>query len=325
MKLIFVLHIITIIDNDLTSHSMLLQNFDMNLLVVLNALLEERNVTATGKRLGRTQSAISNSLKKLRQALHDPLLVRGPYGLVLTPKAVSLQPQVREMLAIAQEFLAKPGPFDPATATGSFRISGPDRLTMPVMLPLLKSLRRTAPGVSLELVNTGRETALLRLDEDRIDVSVGWYEAPPPRFNASLLFTDYLRCVAHSAHPIMKTNGPLTFESVLSYPHLVISAADEPREAFDAILSRRRLNREVGVRLPNFAAAAGLLQESELVGVFARRIADSLAREPGLSARSLPTDIATFDHYLVWHRRHDEDPRHEWLRDQVHAAFADDA
>lgn len=301
---------------------MSLQNFDMNLLVVLNVLLEERNVTLTGKRLGRTQSAISNSLKKLRFALDDPLLVRGPSGLVLTPKAVALKPQLQAMLSMAESCLSESGPFDPATATGSFRISGPDRLTMPAMLPLLRSLRRAAPGISVELVNTGRETAFMRLDEDKIDISVGWYEAAPPRFNASFLFTDYLTCIAHSTHPIMRTKEPLTLESALSFPHLVISAADEPREAFDAILARRGLRRDIGVRLPNFAAAGTLLEDGQLVGFFARRIADLLAQESNLTVRSLPTDIEAFDHYMVWHRRHDQDPRHNWLRQQVLTAFA---
>ena len=240
----------------------------------------------------------------------------------MTPKAVSLQSQVQAILSIAKSCLSESGPFDPATASGSFRISGPDRLTMPVMLPLLESLRRAASGISVELVNTGRETALARLDEDRIDISLGWYEAPPPRFNASFLFTDSLTCIARSAHPIMKVKEPLTFESVLSYPHLSISAADEPREVFDAILARRGLHRDVGVRIPNFSAAAALLKDSELVGIFARRIADSLARGSGLTVRGLPTDIAAFDHYLVWHKRNDEDPRHLWLREQIVATVA---
>ena len=118
--------------------------FDLNLLRVLDVLLEERNVTRTGERLGRTQSAVSNSLSRLRAAFGDPLLVRGPGGLVPTPKARALEPQVREALRAAGDCFDSPSTFDPESATGLFRIGAPDRLGLPVAVPLMKELRRTA-------------------------------------------------------------------------------------------------------------------------------------------------------------------------------------
>lgn len=201
---------------------MLPLNFDMNLLVVLGVLMEERSVTRTGVRLGRTQSAISNSLKKLRDALDDPLLVKGPNGMVLTPKAVELQDQVQTILNMTQDCLLPQRPFEPSTASGRFRISAPDRLSLPVMLPFLKFLRRAA--------------------------------------------------------------------------------------------------RQVAISVSNFSTVASLLRDSDMIGIYAQRVADVLAEDTGLISLRLPSDIEKFDHYLVWHNRYDADPRHQWLRDQIMAA-----
>lgn len=297
-------------------------NFDMNLLVVLGTLLDERSVTRTGDRLGRTQSAISNSLKKLRVAFNDPLLVRGQNGLVLTPRAVVLQRQVEEILALTEDSLSNPMQFDPATATDHFRLSAPDRLILPVMLPLLNTIRAEAPGTTIEIINTGRDEALIRLDDDRSDISIGWFEGRPPRCNASFLFTDYMTCVSRTDHPIMKQKEPLSLESVLSYPNLVISSVNDPREAFDTMLVRRGLRRNIAISLSNYDAVSPILKESDLVGVFAQRIAGFLARENGLTARRLPPEIAAFDHYMVWHKRYEEDPRHRWLQEKI-ATIAD--
>jgi LysR family transcriptional activator of mexEF-oprN operon len=295
-------------------------NFDMNLLVVLGVLMEERSVTRTGERLGRTQSAISNSLKRLRDALDDPLMVRGADGMVLTPKAIALQDQVRAILGMTQECLSQSQSFDPSTATGAIRMSAPDRLTLPVMLPLLKTLRAAAPGISVDLIHADREHALNGLDEDQLDVAVGWAENPPSRFNTSFLFSDFLTYVCRKDHPITGRKKPIDLEDILSFPHLSVSAAGNRKAAFDDILARRGRERQVAISVSNFSTVTSLLRESDLIGVYAGRVAGVLVEGTGLSAFRLPADIAKFDHYLIWHNRYDNDPRHQWLRDQIMAA-----
>lgn len=296
---------------------MLPLNFDMNLLVVLDVLIEERSVTRTGVRLGRTQSAISNSLRKLREALDDSLLVRGQGGMVLTPKAIALQSQVQAILGMTQKCLAPQQAFDPATAAGHIRMSAPDRLTLPVMLPLLKTLRRTAPGISIDLIHADREHALNGLDEDKLDVSIGWIDTPAARFNSSFLFSDFLTYVCRKDHPLARQKSHVTVEQILSFPQLTVSGASNRKAAFDDILTRRGLQRQVAISVSNFSTVASLLREGDLIGVYAGRVAAVLAASPDICAFQLPADIAKFDHYLVWHSRHDNDPRHQWLRDQV--------
>lgn len=296
------------------------RHFDMNLLIVLGVLMEERSVTRTGIRLGRTQSAISNSLRKLRDTLNDPLLVRGADGMVLTPRAIALQGQVQSILGMTQECLSQSTAFDPSTTTGRIRLSAPDRLTMPVMLPLIQTLRKAAPGLALELVHADRQHALDNLDEDQVDIAIGWIDRVPPRFRTAFLFADFLTYVCRKEHPITRGSKPADLEEILSYPQLAVTGASNRRTAFDDILAQRGIQRRVAVSVSNFSTVTPLLQDSDLIGVYAGRVAEVLAKGTGLSAFRLPTDFAAFDHYLIWHGRHDGDPRHQWLRDQITAS-----
>ncbi len=157
----------------------MLMNFDLNLLVVLHVLLEERSVTRTGERLGRTQSAISNALKRLRDHLDDPLLVRTPEGLSPTPRAVELQPMVARIVHDAGACIARPGDFDAATARAQFAIGAPDRFNLPVFLPLLEHLGRVAPGIVLNLRTTDRDYAIRLIEADEIDLAIGWFDGKP--------------------------------------------------------------------------------------------------------------------------------------------------
>src|ERR1700694_5957341 len=126
-----------------------LRNIDFNLLKVLDALVTERNVTRAGKRLGRTQPAVSNALQRLRQLLGDDLLVRGPGGFVLTPRAEAAREPLREAIALIENCLTEEPRFDPAKASGVFRISTPDRLSIAILPPLLKRLQRLTPNMAL--------------------------------------------------------------------------------------------------------------------------------------------------------------------------------
>jgi len=316
-KLMNMLVCIILNDDGVMRHT----DFDLNLLTVLNVLFEERSVTRTGQRLGRTQSAISNSLRKLRDTLGDPLLVRGAEGMVLTPKATALQVQVRELADMAEACLAGDGPFDPALADGDFRIGAPDRLSLPVMLPLLQTLRHRAPGVDIDLITTDRDQALALLDDDQIHLAVGWFERAPERFAAELMFEERLTVLCRQDHPILSVDN-VDLETVLSFEHLVVSSSGDRKAGFDDLLARRGKRRDVAVSVSNFSVVTDLLNGDDLIGIFTRRVADVLAQRFGLATLDTPSEIPALDHYMVWHNRFDTDRRHEWLRARVTEACA---
>lgn len=291
--------------------------FDMNLMVVLNTLFEERSVTRTGERLGRTQSAISNSLKKLRETLNDPLFIRTPEGLVPTARAAALEKTVRDIVSLAERCLADNAVFDPSTAKARFRVGAPDRLSLPVLLPFMRKLRAVAPGVSVNLRTTDREQAIGLLESDAIDLAIGWFDQPPSRLASKLLFQENLVCLCRNGHPIGSMIESASLADILSFPHLVVSSAGDGKAAFDSMLERIGERRETMISVTNFTMVPHILNDSDLIGIFTQRIADYIAGEFDLKTVPVPIEVEPLSHFLVWHRRFDNDPRHKWIREQL--------
>lgn len=290
---------------------------DMNLFVVFHALMEERSVTRAGERLGRTQSAISNSLRRLRDMFRDPLFVRTPGGLQPTPRAVELGVSVAEMVRLSRECLREESDFAPETANARFVIGAPDRLSLPVMLPFLEKLRHDAPGISIDLRTTDRGHAIRLIEEREIDVALGWFDHLPPTVSRHNASSEPLVCLCRRDHPILRRPAPPDLEAVLSFPHLVVSSGGDRKAAFDALLKREGLARNSAISLTSFTMAPNLLLRSDMIGVFTKRTADYFAENYGLATCPLPMEIEPISHDLVWHRRLDADPRHLWLRQRL--------
>jgi len=295
---------------------------DLNLLRVLSVLFEERNVTRAGERLGRTQSAVSNALARLRGLFGDPLLVRGPDGMLLTPRAEALVVPLREMMRQAEACVSPVDGFDPATARGALRIGAPDRLSLPLLLPLLQQLRDEAPELTLHLATCDGQEALDRLHRDLIDLAIGWFDRPPAQLRTRHAFDEEFVCLCRDGHPLAATGRPIGAEHLLEQAHLVVSAAGGHRAAFDALLARRGQARRVSLSVTNFSIVPQLLRGSDLVGVFTRRVAGALAREFALACVPLAMGIEPLEHLLVWHGRNDTEPRQQWLRERVLAVCA---
>lgn len=299
-------------------------NFDMNLLLVLHVLMEERSVTRTGQRLGRTQSAISNSLKRLRDLLGDPLLIRTADGLVPTPRAVELTPLVARVVADAQACTMPHEAFDPRTAMAQFTVGAPDRFSLPVFLPLLRALGQDAPGIVINLRTTDRDYAIRLIETGEIDLAIGWFDRTPPHIARHLAFEDRFVCLCRKGHPLLRDKANLTLERLLSYSHLVVSSTGDRRAAFDAILEERGQRRTIAATLMSFTIVPELLASSDLIGVFTHRTAEYFVERYTLETAPVPFEVAPIGNNLIWHRRLDSDRAHQWLRGQILAACSGD-
>ncbi|MBU2486116.1 MAG: LysR family transcriptional regulator [Alphaproteobacteria bacterium] len=298
----------------------MLKTFDMNLLLVFNTLMQERSVTRTGERLGRTQSAISNSLKRLRDALDDPLFVREGAGLLPTPRAEALAPEVEQIVRQVERCLRPDAEIDLATDTSHFVIGAPDRLSLPVFLPFMRTVHAIAPNMRLDLRTSDRDVSIRLLASGEIDLALGWFDDLPTSMLRSVAFSEDLVCLCRKGHPILRAEGAADFQSLLSYPHLVVRSGGGRHAAFDAILSRFGHARHVQTALTNFTLVPHLLRESDQVGVFTKRTADYFAENYDLAVMPIPLEIAPISHEIVWHRRFNHDPAHRWLRDYIQKA-----
>ncbi len=301
--------------------AMNLSNVDFNLLKVLDALITERNVTRAGERLGRSQPAVSNALHRLRVLLDDDLLVRGPNGFVLTPRADAIREPLRDAIALVEGCLSNGTRFNPGGATGVLRLSTPDRLTLALVPPLLTRMRELAPHMSLQVRTADRTQALDLIAQDSTDLALGWLDQKPPHLNAELLMEEALFCVFRRNHPILKRGTPFDIARVLSFPHLVVSATGQRTAIFDDLLARHGLSRRALVAVTNFTAVPDLLQRSDMIGVFTKLAADVFRKSFALVTKPVPIEIGKIATNMVWHVRNDRDPKHTWFRQQIKAVY----
>jgi DNA-binding transcriptional LysR family regulator len=298
-----------------------LGSIDFNLLKVLDALITERNVTRAGHRLGRSQPAVSNALQRLRALLGDELLVRGPNGFVLTPRAEKIQGPVRDAIALVEGCLAGERRFDPGRATGVFRLSMPDRLSLAIVPPLYARLRKLAPNMTLQVLTAERKLAVDLLDDDRTDLALGWLDEKPGHLSAEFLMEEDLYCVFRRSHPILKRGRRFDIAAVLAYPHLVVSATGQRTAIFDDLLLKKGLQRHALVVVTNFTAVPHLLMRSDMIGVFTQLASDVFEKSFRLSKRPVPATVGKIATNMVWQTRSDKDQKHAWLRQQIKEVY----
>lgn len=294
---------------------MTLQHFDLNLLRVLEALLDEQSVTRAAKRLSRSQPTVSNSLSRLRKILNDELLVATGKGMILTPRAEALRSSVREVLALTGRSLFHEVPFDPKAATGTVRVSMPDRLTLAVLPPLREAIQKSAPAIDIQIITAAQREAIALLDEGATDAALGFFDRIPQHCRSELLLSEPIYCVFRRNHPI--TRMRFTIDAVLSFPHLVVTARGRTSAMFDDLIARRGKRRHTHLTVSNFSAVPELLATSEMIGVFTQLAANAFSSSYKLSTRPVPIDVGPISTLLVWHVRNDRDQRHIWLRRQI--------
>ena len=293
-----------------------LRRIDLNLLVALDALLEERNVTRAAARLGMSQPATSRALGRLRVLFSDTLLVEGPGGYMLSARAEELRPKLRQTLAGVGEML-EARPFDPALATGSIRLLMTD-LHAAVLAPrLLSRLAAEAPDVDLDILPPG-PAIMEMLGNGDAHAVVGAIEDAPAGIRRRKLFEDRYVTLMRAGHPA--AGRKLTLENYLVLDHMVISITGTGPAPVDELLSTMGRSRRVRARVPNFFAALEIAACSNLV----MTLPESLARTTTGAARFVmlppPVDLGPIALNLLWHARHQDVPRHVWLRSLIVAA-----
>jgi DNA-binding transcriptional LysR family regulator len=292
---------------------------NLNLLAALDALLSEGSVTRAAARMGVTQSAMSHSLRQLREVLGDPLLVRGPTGMTPTPRAAALREPVRRGLIELSRAL-EGGSFDPGSAKRTFTLSCGDFFTVLLLPPLLEILGREAPGIDVAVRPTDGEREAALLEAGETDAAIVVAIAERSSLRRARLFTESFVCLVREGHP--EVGDALTLETFVRLPHALISPRGSGPAFVDEALAKKGLARRIALRVPFFLAAPPIIAGSDLVLTAPRRTAELFART--LPLRMLPPPLALpgFSVHLAWHERDGADPAHLWLRRTVARAAA---
>ncbi len=298
-----------------------LGQLDLNLLLVLDALLSTRNVTAAASKLRLSQSATSHALARLRSSFGDPLLVRGAGGLVPTARADALTVPLRDALAGLRVAVGGPRPFDPATARRRFALASADYVEL-VMLPqLARTIGDEAPGIDLWL-STYDHSLGEQLARGDFDAAIGVVrpENDRPGMRAHVLFEERFVCVVRKDHPVATRRW--TVERFASLQHALIAPTGRPGGAVDDALAERGLTRRVAMLLPHFLAAPFVIAQSDLVLTLPERVANTFANQLPLEVLEPPLPVPGFTMALLWHDRTHHDPAHAWLRERIVAVAA---
>jgi len=294
-----------------TMHQVNLHGIDLNLLTALRALLEARNVTRAAERAGLSQPAMSRALGRLRALLDDPLLVRGPEGLVPTPRAQALHEPLLRALAEIEGLIQAPR-FDPATATGRFTVMTTDYTAVTLMPAVLTRLRREAPGIDLSLRGMGVEAVELAA-ANAVDIIITALGAEAPSgFYTQRLYEDGYVCLLRAGHPAAAE--PLTLDRFVALDHALISTTGRGLGPVDSALERIGRRRRVALRIQHFLAAPWLIAASDLILTLPRRLGQWAAPQAGLALLEPPLDVGTTALAQAWHARRHHDPAHAWLR-----------
>ena len=302
---------------------MLLRNIDLNLLVVLDALLTEKHVTRTGLRLHLSQPAISHSLNKLRILLDDPLLIRQGNEVVLSALAQNLQAPLKDILGQIETLLGQSIDFVPADSQRTFRVAMSDYGAAIVLPKLLVQLRTQAPGTSLVVIQDSRLGMLEQIEQGKIDLAVGVFAALSADVSSDVLFEETFTCLLNRRS--LPDNGVLDLDSYLARPHLLVSMDGNTQGEVDNVLRAQGLQRRVVVNVPHWGTAPGMIADTDLILTVATRTLDTLSFGDTLVALPPPMTVAPFNYVQVWHQRFSEDPAHRWLRDLVRQVSAPSA
>ncbi len=290
-------------------------DLDLNLLVILEALLAEKSVTRAADRVGLTQSAASHALTRLRDHFDDPLLVRARGGMALTARAQELAVPVRDALATLDAALRGPGPFEPARARRRFAIAMTDYLGVVLLPPLYARLAREAPQVDLAITSVVRSVEdTLGAESIDLVVTMAPLADEHPDLYQQRLFEERYVCVMRRDHPAAART--LTVDAYCALDHVLI-APRGGRGIVDRELATRGLARRVAVQVPHWLVAPHLVACSDLVLTVAERLARTYAPLLPLRIVELPIELAAISCWQRWHARSHSDPGHAWLRGLV--------
>jgi DNA-binding transcriptional LysR family regulator len=294
-----------------------LAQLDLNLLVVLDELLRSRSTTVAARRLGRTQSAVSHALARLRATLGDPLLVRAGATLRPTTTAERMQAPLRDVLLRAEALLARPGTLEPTTIQRTFVLAGADYAEIVVMPRLMPVVRREAPGVDVVTRFLGDDVERA-VQAREVDLSFGARFRELSGVVQQVVAEEKMVVLLRRGHPASKQR--LTVQRYVALDHVLVTPRGLPGSRVDTALEPLGLSRRVVLRMPHFGAAAVVVAKTDLVVTLPAGIARELSRSLRLVSVPVPFALDGVSFSVGYSSSFADDPTHRWFRERVIAA-----
>ena len=302
------------------------RSLDLNLLRVFDEVMAERSLTRAARNLSLTQPAVSNALRRLREALGDELVRRHGHGIEPTPRALALWPSVREALRQLQAAIV-PSPFAPAQADSTFVLAMADATAAELMGGLARQMELQAPAVSLRVVPLTTRDPRHLLSDDAADIALGYFpavladltaraqagEAIP--FEQQRLYSGEYVCIMRKGHPLAKR--PITLQAYCAARHLLVSFSGRAYGFVDEALAAIGQQRRIVLTVNQFFTAGRVVVNSDLLTVLPRHFVPTTGMAKELALHELPFEVPTVQVHALWHRKRQQDSAHQWLRTQL--------
>jgi DNA-binding transcriptional LysR family regulator len=302
-----------------------LNRVDLNLLVYLDALLRERNVTQAAHSLGLSQPAMSNGLKRLREVFNDPLLIRTSDGMTPTAKAEELEPQLREILTGVDRALQPTDEFIPARENRVVRLMASDYAESTLLPAVLHELREQAPGVTLDIMNPS-DVSFLDVERGKVDLVINRFDQMPQSFHQITLWRDSFSCLLSPDNPILEN---FTLDSYLAADHIWVSKTgmgvgvgvnpdDVQRLGWvDSTLASLGKKRRIRVFTRHYQAAMTLAEQNDLIVTLPTRATRLKRDNPRVVVRDVPFEMPAMELKMAWSPLLQHNPGHRWIRQLI--------
>jgi len=298
----------------LPMHEIDLHRLDLNLLVALHVLIEERSVSRAAERLHLSQSATSHALGRLRDYFGDPLLVRTARGMEPTPRALALAPPLDKALGELAG-VARRSAFEPPAASGIFRMTITVTASVVLVPRLVERLAALAPDVHLECRHWSADT-LPQLDSGLVDLALGARgHGDLGRFRVEPLMVDDYACVVRRGHPVV--GGGLSRAAYEAWPHLLIELTDVQTAGVNRVIEGHGIRRRARLTTQHALSAHLVVARSDMILTVPRSLANLYAEVADVVVLDPPIDLGDFPLFMVWHERRTADPMHAWVRGLV--------
>jgi DNA-binding transcriptional LysR family regulator len=291
--------------------------FDLNLLVVFDAVMQEKNLTRAGQRLGLTQSAVSHAVARLRHMLNDELFVRTPEGMLPTPRAERMFGPIHQALQEMRVVL-EADEFDPSQASHTFSVAANNYAARAVIPAFVRRAAALAPSVVVEVRPIGMLDTFDQLDAGTVDLALAMLTDGGERFKCVGLLEDDYVAILSGDHPIAG-EPMLSIEHIGDLPHITITSARDDTQFVEDALAEHGLVRHVWTKVP-LHSLLSVLTGSKALAVVPRRVAASFITSSPLIVRPLPFPSPRVSLAMMWHRRLDHDAAHRWLRSTIRAS-----
>ncbi len=294
-------------------HKANLRGIDLNLLVVLRALLTERHITRAAEHLNMSQPAVSHALNRLRLLFKDPLLTRSGRGMQLTPRATELARTLEVVISNVTEMFDR-NPFDPAKAIGRVRISATEGAISAVLLDALATMSIRAPGIEID-ISSEMTRIYERLRSGEIDAALDvFFDIPQAGFCAQPLFANSLVCLTRKTSSHAGKKG-ISLAEYSSASHAQIIGGTNL--LIEQYLREAGIKRRISLSLPSYATAAAVASRTNLILTLPEMLAERAAKMFPLAIKRLPLKLPKVTLALIWHQRSDADVVQKWVRQQI--------